>query len=140
MAVRQPISADDFHARAERRIGRLTLILGSVASAALLILISPRAGFGVAVGTVLAWINYRWLEQATGVMVSVSTASRCAAPVRVPMGVYLRFAGRYIFIGLVVYTMVVCFALPILSLVGGLLALGAAAMAEGLYEVFTASE
>jgi hypothetical protein len=55
------------------------------------------------------------------------------------MRVYYGFAGRYALIAALVYASVKLLAVPLLAVFGGLFALGVAAMAEGLYEVFTGS-
>jgi hypothetical protein len=56
------------------------------------------------------------------------------------MSAYLKFIARYLLIGLVIYASVRFLAVPLLALFGGLFALGAGAMAEGLYEVFSGSK
>jgi antibiotic biosynthesis monooxygenase (ABM) superfamily enzyme len=48
--------------------------------------------------------------------------------------VYIKFAARYVLMGIVIYIMMTYFAVPVVSLLSGLLALGAATMAEFLYE------
>jgi ATP synthase I chain len=131
---------NDFYVRAERRIGYWTLALGFAAAVAVTLWLSPRAGVGVAVGAVLAWINYRWLKGGIAALVQVSAAQSGAPSPQVSSWVYARLFGRYILIGAALYVMVTRFATPVVSILGGLCALGAAAMAEGLYEVFTASE
>lgn len=100
---------------------------------------SGRAGCGVAMGTLLAWLNYRWLDQGLGALVTAALAQQGRPQPRVPLSVYLKFGGRYLLIGLAVYVIVFYFAVPLLPILLGLLALGAAAMAEGLYEVFSGS-
>jgi hypothetical protein len=138
--VMAPMEAqtNEFYARAERRIGWLTLVLGLAASVPVAVAVSLRAGAGVAVGTGLAWVNYRWLEQAVAALVRLSTARSSESRPRVSVAVSIKFFARYALIGLVVYVMVARFAIPVLSILGGLFALGAAAVAESLYEVFGA--
>jgi hypothetical protein len=131
---------DDFYVRAERRIGYWTLALGFAAAAVVAIRISARVGVGVAVGALLAWINYRWLKGGIAALVQVSVTQSGAPSPQISSWVYARLFGRYILIGGALYVMVTRFATPVVSILGGLCALGAAAMAEGLYEVFTASE
>ena len=58
---------------------------------------------------------------------------------RVPMRVYYGFAGRYALIAVLVYASVRFLNVPVLAVIAGIFSLGAAAMAEGLYEVFTGS-
>lgn len=126
---------DDFYLRVETRIGRLTLALGFAAALAAGMLIGPRAGEGVAVGTLLAWLNFRWLDQATGMLVRVASEAPETVEKHVPFLVGLKLIGRYGLIAVVAYVMVVAFGLPISSILGGLLALGAAAMGASLYTV-----
>jgi hypothetical protein len=130
---------DDVLVRASSRIAWLTLFLGFAAAIATFFIKSHRAAAGVAIGTLLAWLNYRWLDQALGTLVTVATAQEGSAKARVPSSIYWKFAGRYVLIGLAVYVSVHYFAVPVLAVIAGLLALGAGAIAEGLYEVFSGS-
>ena len=125
--------------RMSRRIERLTLIFGVIAALAVAFAKSPRAGIGIGIGSLLAWLNYHWLDQALGSLVTVAAAQEGSPNARVPAVVYWKFAGRYVLIGLVVYVSVHYFDVPILAVLIGLLALGAGAMAESLYQVFTGS-
>jgi len=101
--------------------------------------VSARAAAGVAIGTVLAWVNYRWLDRGVGALVSAAVAQEGMPKPRVPMGVYVRFALRYGLIAALVYVIVSVLHVPLLAVVAGLLALGAAAIAESLYELFAKS-
>jgi hypothetical protein len=122
-----------------RRIERLTLIFGMIAALAVAFAKSPRAGIGIGIGSLLAWLNYHWLDQALASLATVAAAQEGSPNARVPAAIYWKFVGRYVLIGLVVYVSVHYFNVPILSVLIGLLALGAGAMAEGLYQVFTGS-
>jgi hypothetical protein len=126
--------------RAERRIARLTLWLGLAAAVPVAALVSPRAGAGVAAGAVLAWVNYVWLKAAAHALTDVARGQAEGQRARVPASVYAKFFGRYALIAAIVYVMVTRFAIPVASVLGGLLALGAAVMVEGLYEVFAGPE
>jgi ATP synthase I chain len=130
---------DESHSRFSRRLQLLTLISGSVAATVVVFGVSFKAGVGVAVGTVLAWLNYRWLDRGLGVLVSSAAAQEGSPKPHVPFGVYVRFAGRYVLIAIFVYATVYFLHVPLLSVVAGLLALGAGATAEGVYEVFAGS-
>jgi hypothetical protein len=123
-----------------RRIAWLTLLLGFLAALVVWIAKSSRAGLGIAVGTSLAWLNYRWLDQTLAALVTVATAQVGSPQARVPHTVYWKFAGRYALMGLAIYVTVHYFAVPVLSLILGLLALGAAAIVGSLYEVYLGSE
>lgn len=127
------------HAQFARRLQWLTIFLGAAAAIVAGLLKSPRYGCGVAIGTLLAWLNYRWLDQGLGALVTAALAQQGRPQPRVPLSVYVKFGGRYLLIGLAVYVTVFYFGVPLLAVLLGLLALGAAAMAEGLYEVFSGS-
>jgi ATP synthase I chain len=121
--------------RAERRIERLTLLLGAGGALVATLAASWRWGAGVLVGAALAWLNFRWLQSGLDALKHVSVEQAGAAKARVPMWTWIKFAGRYVLIGLCVYVIFVGFRVPIVSMLAGLCALGAAAMAASLYEV-----
>ncbi len=123
-----------------RRIAWLTLLLGFLTALVVTFAKSPRAGLGIAVGTSLAWLNFRWLDQTLGALVTVATAQAGSPQSRVPARIYWKFAGRYVLMGLAIYVTVHYFAVPVLSLILGLLALGAAAIVASLYEVYLGSD
>jgi hypothetical protein len=130
---------NDIALRMSRRIERLTLAFGSIAALAVAFAKSPRAGIGIGIGSLLAWLNYHWLDQALASLVTVAAAQEGSPKARVPAVLYWKFAGRYVLIGLLVYVSVHYFAVPLLAVLIGLLALGAGAMAESLYQVFSGS-
>jgi len=98
------------------------------------------AGLGLGIGTILAWLNYRWMDRGVGALVTAAAAQAGVAQPRVPLSVYGKFAGRYVLIGLLVYATVFFLHVPLVSVILGLLALGAGALAEGLYEIIVGSK
>jgi len=123
-----------------RRIAWLTLLLGFLAASVVSLAKSPRAGVGIAVGASLAWLNFRWLDQTLAALVTVATAQSRSPQSRVPAMIYWKFGGRYVLMGLAIYVTVHYFAVPVLTVILGLLALGAAAIVGSLYEVYLGSE
>jgi ATP synthase I chain len=123
-----------------RRIARLTLLFGLLTALIVAFAKSPRVGLGIAVGTLLAWLNFRWLDQTLAALVTIATAQAGSPQSRVPATIYWKFAGRYVLMGLAIYVTVHYFAVPILSVILGLLALGAGAIVASLYEVYLGSE
>src|SRR5579862_522899 len=119
----------------ERRIAQLTLVLGVAAAAGAGLLFSIRAGVGVLIGSMLAWLSFHWLEGAMDALVQVSTAKEGASEVRVPLGSMFRLFGRYALIAAAVYAIFTLFNVPVLSMLVGLCALGAATICASLYEV-----
>jgi len=121
--------------RFERRVAAMTLFLGIVAAATTAAMHFPLAGVGVVLGTLLAWLNLRWLDQAGAALVRLAQAQRTAPRPRIPQSTWVKFFARYALMALVLYVTVTRSPVPLVSVVGGLLMLGAAAMAVGLYEV-----
>jgi hypothetical protein len=118
----------------ERRILLFTLAIGGVAAVVVAFQFSQRAGIGVAVGTALAWLNGRWLQQGLDTITTASRAQAGAPKPRVPRSAYAKFLLRYALLAAVSYVMFKYFEVPVLSVLAGLCALGAAAMAEFIYE------
>jgi ATP synthase I chain len=131
--------SNELGVRTNERISRLTLILGFAAALAVFFLKSHSYAAGIAVGTVLAWLNFRWLDQALVVMERQATVQQDAPAVRVPRGTYAKVAGRYLLMAAAIYVTVHYFAVPLVSLIVGLLALGAGAFAASIYEVILGS-
>jgi len=137
--VTVPPSNDLVHARFSRRVQWLTIVLGLAGALATGLLKSRHAGYGVAIGTVLAWVNYRWLDQGLSAFVRGSAAQEGLPKPQVPLSTYAKFGGRYALIGIALYVIVTFLAIPALWLIVGLLALGLAVTVEGLYEVISGS-
>lgn len=131
------IQGHDTSEGASRRIAWLTLALGFAAALIWFLARSHRQGLGIAIGTALAWLNYRWLDQGLGAFVTVAQAQKGSEQARVPAGIYWKFAGRYVLIGLAIYVTVHYFTVPLVAVIFGLLALGAGVFAESLYEIFS---
>jgi hypothetical protein len=132
-----PENPDDAgHARISGRIAWLILVLGFAAAVFVFLAKSKNFGVGIAVGTVLSWLNFRWLDQSLGVVATVATAKAGTSRARTPASFYWKIGGRYVLIAAVIYVTVHYFAVPLLSELVGLLSLGAGAMVGSLYEVF----
>src|SRR5208283_4747126 len=123
------IQGNDVSDGARHRIAWLTLVLGFAAAVIWFFAKSHKEGIGLAIGTALAWLNYRWLDQGLGAFVTVAQAQEGSEQARVPAGVYWKFAGRYVLIGLAIYVTVHYFTVPLVAVIFGLLALGAGVFA-----------
>jgi hypothetical protein len=119
----------------ERRIAQLTMLLGVLTAVGGCFLFSLRVGAGVLTGSVLAWLNFRWLAGALDGLVRVSSAQPGTTEARLPLGsIFLLFV-RYALIAAVVYVIFFIFKVPVLSMLVGLCALGAATIGASLYEI-----
>jgi hypothetical protein len=124
-------------AATERRISWLTLLLGFIAAVVAGILHNLPWAAGLAIGALCAWLNYRWLRRGVDALVVASTAQAGVEKPRVPLGTYFRMLFRYGLIALGVYVSFKYLKVPLLSMVLGLFALGAAAIAASVYEMWS---
>jgi hypothetical protein len=128
------------YALTERRIAWLTLVLGGAAALAAAILRRWSWAEGLAIGTVLAWLNFRWLKRGLDALVEISTAQEGSAKPRIPVGTWFRLMFRYGLIAFCVYVIFEYLKVPLASMVVGLCALGAATIAASVYEILRPTE
>ncbi len=124
----------------ERRIAWLTLVLGFIASATAGLLRNGPWAAGLVIGAVLAWLNFRWLRRGLDALVAASAAQAGSEKPRVPLGTYFWMLFRYGLIAFSVYVIFKYLKVPLLSVVLGLCALGAAAIAASVYEILCAMD
>jgi len=120
----------------ERRIAWLTLFFGGLASVAAALLHQPLWAGGLMVGAVLGWFNFRWLRQGMHALVAASQAQAGLPRPRVPIGAYFRVLFRYALIAVTVYVIFKLLQVPLASMVVGMCALAAAAIAASVYELW----
>src|SRR5258705_370774 len=94
----------------------------------------------ILVGANLAWFNFRWLRQGLDVLTTAATAQANRGNPRVPIGTYFKALFRYGLIALAVYVIFKYLNVPILSMICGLCALGAATLAVSVYEILHPQE
>jgi small-conductance mechanosensitive channel len=119
----------------EEIIAHATLGIGWVAAVAVGFLSDWLWAAGIAIGTVLAWFNFRWLRQGTDALRAAMTSLASGQKARVPVSVYFKTVFRYGLMALIIYVIFRYLKVPILSMITGLFALGAAAIAASMYEV-----
>jgi hypothetical protein len=129
-----------FHEQYSRRILTYTLVSGVIVAIVAAAMHSFRWSAGVAVGTALALLNYRWLDQALGGMVTAAQAQEGATKAVVPVSLYAKIMGRYLLIAIVLCVTVKFFRVPILACLVGLLALGSGTIAAALQDVFSGNK
>jgi small-conductance mechanosensitive channel len=119
----------------EQLIAGLTLAIGLASAIAIGFLYDWVWGAGTGIGTVLAWLNFRWLKQAVGALAAAATAQSNQQKVQVPLASYFLAMFRYALIAIAVYVIFKYLKVPILSMISGLFALGAATLVACLYEI-----
>jgi small-conductance mechanosensitive channel len=126
--------------QSENRIARLTLVLGALAAIPVAWFYGPSWGAGILVGAMLAWFNFRWLRQGLDALTAAATAQAKRRNPRVPIVTYFKALFRYGLIALAVYVIFKYLNVPILSMIFGLCALGAATIAVSVYEILHPQE
>jgi len=124
----------------ESRISWLTLLIGLVVALSVGILRDRLWGAGLAIGAALAWLNFRWLRRGLDALVVASTAQAGEENPKVPLLSYFAMLFRYGLIALAVYVIFIYLRVPLVSMVVGLCALGAATIAASVYEILHPSE
>jgi len=125
----------DTPAQTEHRIGWLTLLFGFAAAAVAAALHHNLWSAGLAIGTILGWLNFRWLKRAVDALVIVSTAQEGREQPKVPATTYLAALFRYGLLSLTVYVIFVVLHVPLGSLILGFCALAAAAIVASVWEI-----
>jgi small-conductance mechanosensitive channel len=126
--------------KSESRISKLTLLLGALAAIALALLHNWRWAAGLFLGSFLAWCNFRWLKQAADALTEAATAQAHQKKIRVPLATYLAALFRYGLIALAVYAIFRYLNVPVLSMVVGLCALGAATLVVSVHTILHPSD
>ena len=121
--------------RTELRIGWLTIFFGAVAAGVAAVLGDRAWASGLVAGTLLGWLNFRWLGRGLDALVMASTAQHGSEKPAVPWWNYLLALFRYALIGLIVYAIFVYRNIPLASMFVGLCALAAAAITASVWEI-----
>jgi small-conductance mechanosensitive channel len=119
----------------EQRIAWLTLLIGFVAAAILALAHQRPWARGIAIGTGLAWLNFRWLKRGLDALVLASEAQQGREKPQVPLATYFTAIFRYGLLALAVYVIFDYLHVPIGSMVVGLCALAAATLAASVWEI-----
>jgi hypothetical protein len=124
----------------ERRISWLTLLFGLIAGFLVVLFRDRLWGLGLAIGAALAWLNFRWLGRGLDALVLAFAAQAGAARPRVPFAAYFLAVFRYALLGFAVYVIFKFLKVPLVSMIVGWCALGAAALAASVYEILRPAE
>jgi small-conductance mechanosensitive channel len=119
----------------ESRISSLTLILGALAALPVAYFRGWHWGVGILIGSVLAWLNFRWLKQGLDAFTEAATVQSNQKDVKVPVLTYFKALFRYGLIALAVYVIFKYLNVPVLSMILGLCALGAATIVVSVHSV-----
>jgi len=129
------LSAESRYRQSESRISHLTLLLGALVALPVAYFHGLPWGAGIFIGAVLAWFNFRWLKQGLDVLSDAATAQAHQMKAVLPLATYFKAFFRYGLIALAVYVIFRYLNVPVLSMVLGLCALGAATMVVSVHSI-----
>jgi hypothetical protein len=90
---------------------------------------------GLAGGAVISWVNFRWLKASVQAFGRAATAQAGLSNVRVPLGAYIRFFGRFALLLGILYVILSRSWLPVMAVLAGLFASAAAVILALVYEL-----
>jgi small-conductance mechanosensitive channel len=134
------VAAESLYRQSESRISQLTLLLGAFVALPVAYFHGWRWGTGIFIGSLLAWFNFRWLKQGLDALTEASTAQADQKKATVPIATYFKAVFRYGLIALAVYVIFKCLNVPVLSMVLGLCALGAATIVVSVHSILRPSD
>jgi small-conductance mechanosensitive channel len=131
---------DYLYRKTESLISYLTLVFGALAALSVAYFHNWRWAAGLFIGSFLAWCNFRWLKQGANALTEAATAQAQQKKIHVPIGTYFAAALRYGLIALIVYVIFKYLNVPVLSMVVGLCALGAATIVVSVHSILRPSD
>ena len=125
-------AAEKFYSGAMDRIRRFMASIGVIATVVVWVALGWKIGLGLALGCLIAWVNFYWLKQAVSALADrvTSTGRRQSGG-----GVVARFLLRYALIALGAYAIFRVSRDSLYGLLGGLFLTVAAILCEAVYEV-----
>lgn len=129
------MASEDASGAVVRRVEWLTLALGATG----IFYIERRWGWkqaaGFALGATMAWLNFRWLKGSVQSFGRSALAQAGAEKVRIPVGAYLRFFGRFALLLGVFYVILTRSKLFAIAVLGGFFVSAAAVVLSLLFEL-----
>ena len=130
-----PPQADSFFSGAYDRIVRFMLVLGVLATVAVLIQFGVAVGAGFLAGCAIAFVNFHWLKRVVSALADRATAT---GERQSSKGVVLRFLLRYFLIALAAYAIFKISRNGLYGLLAGLFLPVSAILIEAFYELYVA--
>jgi len=124
---------DDFYSRALERIQRTMIVIGVAALFTAWAYFGWRIGLGVALGAIVAYLNFHWLKKVVAGIADLTIQSGSPASSR---GVVHRFLLRYFLMALVAFGILTVSRESLYGLFAGLFLPVAAILCEAVYEAY----
>jgi hypothetical protein len=94
-----------------------------------------RAAEGVAIGTAVCWVNFRWLRVGAASLIKLGLAQAGVENVYVPRPTHAKFMARLLLLVFIAYVILAWLRLPVMAVISGLVAVVPAIVLELGYEV-----
>jgi hypothetical protein len=120
-----------------RRVEWLTLALGGLGTALAEWRWGWRGALGVALGTVLSWVNFRWLKGGVHAFGKAATELAGSEAARVPKRAFVKFIGRFALLLVAVYVILTRSWVPPVAFFAGLFASAAGVVVALVYELLS---
>ncbi len=127
--------ADDFYARTIERVQRIMIVISVAALVTAQIYFGWRVSLGVALGSIISYVNFHWLK--TGVAGLADLAANSATPTS-SRGTVMRFLVRYFLMAVLGFVILTVSRESLYGFFAGLLVTVAALLCEAAYEAFRA--
>ncbi len=133
-----PEQMEAFLSGAYRRILRTAIVLSLAGTAAALVFSGWRSGLGMAIGSLLAYLNFIWLHYGSELIVkrAISPDEDAFSFLKLAFA----FAGRYLFVLTLAYVILKGYPRMLIAFTVGLAVPVFAAMCEGAYEALVPSD
>jgi hypothetical protein len=132
-----PAQMEAFLSSAYQRILRITIILSVAATIVASLFFNWHSGLGMAIGSLLAYVNFVWLHYGSELMIR-----RMIAPAKIGPSKFrlvITFTGRYVFVIAMAYVILKSYPSMLIGFMVGLALPILAAMCEGVYEAVASS-
>lgn len=127
--------ADDFYARTIARIQRIMLVISIAALVSAQVYFGWRISLGVAVGSIISYVNFHWLKSVVAGLAQLTVQSGIPASGR---GIVYRFLLRYFLMAVVGFVILSVSRESLYGFFAGLLIPAAALLCEAAYETYKA--
>lgn len=129
------MQAEAFGSATIRRVEWLTLALGGLGAIWAASRWGWRGALGVCIGTVLSWLNFRWLKGGVHAFGKAATEKADSPAARAPKSAYIKFIGRFALLLVAVYVILTRSWMPPVALFAGLFASAAGVVVALVYEL-----
>lgn len=119
----------------ERRIEVFIALAGALMTLTAAARWGLRSAEGVAIGTAVCWVNFRWLRFGAASLIRLGLAQAGVENVHVPRSTQAKFMARLLLLVFMAYVILAWLRLPVMAVISGLVAVVPAIVLELGYEV-----